>query len=83
MICWARYKKKTGKPHLERCPSEFLDILAVKLYTHAYDIDEDVVEHGDYGHAFGIILEGEVHLWRDWARKLKCAPRTVLPFHGI
>ena len=65
------YKKKNGKPHMDRCPSKFLDILAMKLVTRAYDIDEDLVEHGDYGRSFGIILEGEVRLWRDWARKLK------------
>ena len=46
------YTKKEGKPHMDKCPSMFLDLLAEKVTVEAYDIGETVVDHLQYGKQF-------------------------------
>ena len=50
---------------MPKCPSAFLDTLAERLQCQAYDNGEIIVEHGDYGERFGIIMEGKARVWRD------------------
>jgi hypothetical protein len=40
--------QKTGKPRVERCPSEFLDALCTKLQTQPFAINEEIVHPGKF-----------------------------------
>ena len=39
------YNKKDGKPHMEKCPRPFLELLARMVQTQAYDTGEELVSH--------------------------------------
>jgi hypothetical protein len=59
------FLKKTGKPRIDRCPTEFLNVLCTKLKTQPFAIKEEIVKPGDYGKALVIILTGSVQVNRN------------------
>lgn len=59
------FLKKTGKPRVDRCPSEFLDDMCTKLHTQPFANNERMVHPGDYGKALVMILSGRVEIQRD------------------
>ena len=56
------YIHQNGKPRLDRCPSDFLDLLAQRIETLAVDKGEEIVSRGNYGKYFGVVLQGIVEV---------------------
>ena len=56
------YFKTNGRHQIERCPKDFMHALALHLHTSPCAVDEKVVEAGDYGTIFGILLTGQIQI---------------------
>lgn len=56
------FLKKNSRPPMIKCPESFLDMMACRMRSDAFGVDEFVVPIGDYGSRLVILLAGEVSI---------------------